>query len=570
MMLERIRVASGALATTARNRDLLRTQLSFGASSASEMALIVAIAVVAFRAGGALQVALITSLRMALPAVAAPVLSVLSDRHRRDRVLLLCGLVRTFSVALAAVLIAWGASLWAIYALVIIAACAFILGRAVNSALTPLLCKSPLELTSAMATRGLLDSLGTLVGPILAALVLAFGSPSAVMFMVAALSFGSSALLAGIRYEAPPRPARPHGFSRLLGDATGGLAAIAKHRDAAVLVALALVQTFTRGCFNVFVVILAFDLLRVGQAGVGVLTAAVGVGAAIASFATFSLVSSRHLAAIEGVGVALWGLPLVVSGAVHSEPGLLVLMAVIGIGNALVDVGLFTLLARLVPEQALGRVFGTFESLIAITVAIGALVTPAAVTHLGLGPSLALLGGLAPVAAAIAFARLARIDRSIVHRDFEIGVLRRVGMLQVLPVPVIESLADHATHSHVAEGQDVVRQGDPGDTFYVIAAGSAIVIQDGAVIARMRHGDCFGEIALLQSTPRTATVHAESDLSLYEIGSDAFLSAIEAYSGSYLAAQSLVRERVAVSARAEQAAQPNAGAVGAAAPAELG
>jgi MFS family permease len=558
MTLNPIRVAIGALATTASNRDLLRTQLSFGTSSASEVALIVAIAVVAFRAGGAVQVALITSLRMALPAVAAPVLGVVSDRYRRDRVLLLCGLVRSLSVALAAIFTAAGASVWAIYPLVIVAACAFILARAVNSALTPLLCKSPLELTSAMATRGLLDSLGTLVGPILAALLLGFASPAAVMFTIAALSFGSTALLAGIRYEAPPRTTRPRGWSRLLADTAGGLGTIARHRDAAVLIALALVQTFTRGCFSVFVVIVAFDLLRLGQAGVGVLTAAVGVGAAVASFATFSLVSSRHLAVIEGVGVALWGLPLVLSGAVHSEPGLLVLMAVIGVGNSLVDVGLFTLLARLVPEQALGRVFGTFESLIAITVAIGALVTPVAVAHLGLGLSLALLGGLAPVAAALAFARLVRIDSSIVHRDFEIGVLRRVGMLQVLPIPVVQNLAEHASHSQVPEGQDVVRQGEAGDTFYVIASGSAAVIQDGAVIAYMRSGDCFGEIAVLRSTPRTATVRAATDLSLYEIGRDAFLSAIQAYSGSYLAAQSLVRERVAVSARAEHAAESEA------------
>jgi CRP-like cAMP-binding protein len=440
----------------------------------------------------------------------------------------------------------------------------------VNSALTPLLCKSPLELTSAMATRGLLDSVGTLVGPIVAALILGFASPYAVMITVAALSFVSSALLAGIRNEAPPRASRPLGWSLLFADTAGGLAAIAKHRDAAVVVVLALVQTFTRGCFSVFVVILAFDLLRVGQAGVGVLTAALGVGAAIGSFATFSLVSSRHLAAIEGVGVALWGMPLVVSGAVHSEPSLLVLMAVIGVGNALVDVGLFTLLARLVPEQALGRVFGTFESLIAFTVAIGALVTPLAVAHLGLGPSLALLGGLAPVAAAFAFARLVRIDRSIARRDYEIGVLRRVGMLQVLPIPVIESLAEHVTHSHVAEGLDVVRQGDAGDTFYVIAAGSAVVIHDGEVIGRMRHGDCFGEIALLRSTPRTATVRAESDLSLYEIGGDDFLLAIEAFSGSYLAAQSLVRERVAVSDQADHAARADAGVLEAAASTELG
>lgn len=549
----RLRAAARAVSATAGNSALLRLQLSFASGWTSEWALIVAIGVVAYRAGGPLQVSVIASLRMAVPALAAPVLSVFSDRFRRDRVLLWSGLVRAAAIGGAAAVIAAGGPPVATYALVIVAACAFILTRAGNSALVPLLCRSPLELTSAMASRGFLDSAGTLLGPIVAAALLAISTPAAVLAIVAILSLGSSLLLVPLRYEAPWRAGRPRALNRLLSDTVEGLAALLGHRDAAVLVGLALVQTFTRGCLNVFLVVLAFEALNSGAAGVGVLTAAVGVGATVASVAAFSLVSSRHLALLEGFGVALWGLPLALSGMVASRPAVLLLMGLIGVGNALVDVGLFTLLARLIPEGLLGRVFGTFESLIALTVAGGALITPVVINLLGLRGALILLGAIAPVATLIAIGRLVRVDRSIVHRDTEIGVLRRVAMLQALPMPVIESLAANVGHAQVGAGLDVVRQGDPGDQFYVIAAGQARVIRDEEQLAELSAGDCFGEIALLHETPRTATVHAQTDLSLYVIGRSEFLSALRGCSASDRAAQSLVHERVSQFSRPDPA-----------------
>jgi hypothetical protein len=219
-------------------------------------------------------------------------------------------------------------------------------------------------------------------------------------------------------------------------------------------------------------------------------------------------------------------------------------MCAVGVGNALVDVGLFTLPARLVPEMLLGRVYGTLESLIAATVALGSLITPLVIAVAGLRGALVVLGLIAPSVIVVSWWRLRRIDRSVVHRDHEIAVLQQVGMLEPLPMPMIENLAVHLTKGLVAEGADVVRQGDPGDLFYVIEDGEADVIGDGRLIQTLRPGDCFGEIALLKDSPRTATVHARTSLQLYMLSRADFLHAVGGYSASRRGAESLLDERL--------------------------
>lgn len=543
-MPARIRASAAALAETMRNPALRRVQLSFASVWTSDWALTVAVGVIAFRDGGAALVGIIAALRMAVPAFVSPFSSALADQLRRDRLLFWACIVRATATALAALLLASRAPMAAVYTLIILAACGFIVVRAASTALVPLLCDSPQELTSAMATRGLLDSTSTLIGPLLAALLLGLSTPAVVIAVTAVLSAASSALLVGLSYDVPARPRSALSLKRLVVDEAEGLRAIQRHRDAAVLIVLALVQTFVRGGLTVFLVVLAFTILHSGQAGVGLLTAAVGAGATVGSVAAFSLVTGHRLALVEGIGVALWGLPLIVSAGVSSGPLLALLLSAIGIGNALADVGGFTLMARLVPEDLLGRLFGTFETLIALSVALGSLLTPLLIAHLGLRAALVIVGLAAPVAVALATPRLLRIDRSVRRLDDEIGVLRRVNMLQSLPMPAIEHLAELVGHVHVREGEFVFHQGDAGDYFYVIQRGGADVVHDGRTVLQLAAGDCFGEVALLRGIARTATVRAQTDLDLHTVGRSAFLLAIAACSASGREAQHLLHERL--------------------------
>jgi MFS family permease len=521
---QRFVLTGRALVASARNRNLLRVQLSFGTSWTAEWAFVVALGVVAYRDGGATTVGLVAFLRMAPPALFAPISSALADRFRRDRVLLCASLARALAIAAATVLLAAGASPVATYALAVVASCAFIVYRPAHSALMPVLCTTPLELMSATMVRGFLDSLSTLVGPAVAAILLSVANAAWAFGFAAALSVLSAVLLINLSYEVPPRLTSAPRLNRFLADAGEGFRALVADSQPRLLVGLALAQTFTRGCLNVLLVVVSFDLLATGATGVGVLTAAVGAGAVIGSVGALTVVTGRRLAAIQGIGVALWGLPLALSGAFPYGPVVLGLMCFIGVGNALVDIGLFTLLARLVPEAVLGRAFGALESLIAFTVAMGSLITPLAIHLLGLRGALLLLGLLAPAGVALAWPRLRAIDASVVHRDAEIAILNRVGVLQPLPMPAIENLAVRAGHMLVPAGEDVVQQGDVGDRFYVIDDGEADVIGDGHLVRTMGPGGCFGEIALLRNTPRTATVRARTELRLVTLERLDFLS----------------------------------------------
>jgi Cyclic nucleotide-binding domain len=295
---------------------------------------------------------------------------------------------------------------------------------------------------------------------------------------------------------------------------------------------------------TVFLVVVAIDLFDMGEPGVGLLTAAVGAGAVASSIGAVRFVKGARLAQLQGLGVVLWGLPLTLSGALPYAPVVVGLMCVIGIGNALVDVGLWTLPARLVPDETLARVFGAAESLTAVSVALGSFVAPLAIELLGIRGALIVLGLLAPALVLLAWRRLKAIDASMAYRDSEVEVLKEVAMFRPLPMAAVDNLARNVEQVDYAAGQVVFHQGDHGDRFYVIADGEAEVIGNGNVIRTLIPGDGFGEIALLRDTTRTATVSARTALRLFTLDRHHFLPAVSGHRSSRDHADLLIGERL--------------------------
>ena len=508
-----------------------------------------ALSVVAFRDGGAAAVGAVAFLRLVPAAVLSPVGAALADRYRRDRVLRWTCAARAVALSACTVTVAVDGPPPLAYTCAALATIAFVVFRPVHSALLPSLCLTPVELTSANVVRGLVDSLATLIGPALAAMLLATAGPATALACAALLTLAAGLALTGLSYDAPPRP--PSGARRrVFGDAMDGFRALPHHPDVFLLVRLTLTQAITRGCFSVLVVVVAIQVLDVGDAGVGVLTAAVGAGAVVGSLAVSLFADGRRLAAVLGVGVALWGLPLAVVGVLPRQGVIVTMLALVGVGNALVDVGIFTLPPRLVPDAVLARLFGALESLGALVVAGACLLTPVLLDLAGVRWTFIVVGALGPVYVTAAWTRLRAIDRTVTRRDHEIGLLDALPMFRPLAMPAIERLADHLDLQTVDAGEHVVTQGDHGDRFYVIEHGTARVVRDGAVRRELADGDSFGEIALLRDVPRTASVIATTPMRLRSLTRDDFLAAVVGPSASRAAAERVASDRLDADARA--------------------
>lgn len=523
--------AAGAFTSNARNPNLRRAQLSFLGAWTAEWAFTVGLGIVAYRDGGAAAVGLVGLVRMAPSAIVAPLLSPLADKGRRERILILVSVLRGAITGAVAVVVGLGGPSQIVYGLAVLSTIAATLYRPAHSALLPSLCHTGYELASANVVRGLLDAAATLVGPLLAALLLQFTGLTVVFAVAAGASLSAAALLWRLTYDAPPRPAAPR-ETALMRSAADGIRVVSKDRDLGLIMGLAAVQSFTRGALTVLTVVVAIELLGTGEPGAGILTAAIGAGAVLGSLAASLLVNTRRLGAWFAIGVALWGLPVMLIGVFPQQVAALALLACVGIGNSLIDLGGFTLLARLAADEVLARVFGVLESLVALSVGVGAIVASLVVDAAGVRPALVTVGLLCPVLAAASWRRLRAMDRSIGVRDNDIDLLHTLAMLNVLPLPAIEQLARGLESVDVRAGQVVFRQGEVGHHYFVIESGEAEVIGDGQVVATLTAGFGFGEIALLRQSRRTATVRAISDLRLKALRSDQFLPAVLGYTPS--------------------------------------
>jgi hypothetical protein len=180
--------------------------------------------------------------------------------------------------------------------------------------------------------------------------------------------------------------------------------------------------------------------------------------------------------------------------------------------------------------------------------AIGSVLVPVLV-HLG-GSRLALLGVAAvlPLAAAAGGRALVTLDAHAPVPVVQIALLRALPLFSELPAPAVEGLAAALTPAELPAGAVLIRQGEPGDAYYAIAAGQLDVVQDGRLVRRCGRGEGVGEIALLRAVPRTASVVAHTPATVYRLAREPFLTAILGHAATQRQAHSMADAQLAADA----------------------
>jgi hypothetical protein len=252
---------------------------------------------------------------------------------------------------------------------------------------------------------------------------------------------------------------------------------------------------------------------------------------------TVGAAASNRLGTLFGFGIAAWGLPIVLAGLVLHSWIAIAAFAVMGAANALVDVAGFTLLQRLVPDQLLARVLTVTEAAFALAVAVGSLITAPLLSALGNAGTIVAIGCVLPVVVAAYVVRLRAIDADIRVRSDRIELLRQVSTLRLLPIAAIEGLALNLRRVRLTAGCRVFEAGDPGDGFYIIETGKVAIVKQGRDVSRLGPGDSFGEIALLRSIPRTATVRVIEDAAFAVVSGPRFVAAVSGFSATSTAVE---------------------------------
>jgi MFS family permease len=534
----RARQVLGALGSALRNPNVRRAELAWGAAIAAEWAHFVAFGVYAYNVGGPAAVGLAGLIRLLPAAIAAPFAASLGDRFPRERFLLALTLIA--SLALGASAIAFFADVESlVFAFAALLGFAVTLIRPALQALLPSLARTPEELIASNGATSTIESLGTLVGPLIAGLLVSVADAGIVFATGAAAFFVAALLLVAVRVEDRVSLIAPDEDARKA--LAAGFGAIARMPRLRLVVSLIFAQAFVRGCLNVLIVVAAFQVLDAGGEAVGYMTAALGVGGLIGAIGAVAL-GGRRLAVPFGIALVFWGLPIALMGPLSDLAFALLMLAIVGAANSVEDVAAFTLLQRLIPDRILTRVFGVVWSLAMGGVAIGSIAAPALVEAVGPRQAFVAVGAILPLLTLATYRKLADIDRDAAPVP-ELEFVQRVPMFQPLSVAAKERVAANLMSRSVEAGEVVIRAGERGDRFYIIGDGAFEITAEG-LRTTADQGDYFGEIALLRDVPRTATVTALADSRVYVLQRDDFLAAVTGHAAARAAAHRVAEERL--------------------------
>jgi MFS family permease len=466
---------------------------------------------------------------------------IVADRFDRRMILLTTDIIRGLLMVVMAVLSASGAPVWTIIGLAILGTCASAFFGPAITAYLPVVVGDEADLGPANSAWGILDNLAFIIGPAVAGLLIA-ASGLTLAFVINATSFAVIAVVLATLPSA--RRQEPSETKALAADSKAG-APVAAGRSATLAdaargswgpLALDFATSFGGGALGVLTVLIAIEVLGAGEAAAGYLNAATGVGGVVAGFLAGGLVARRLDLPIVA-GAAVGGVALAVLALARDLPLALVAIAFAVGALLLLDIVNVTLVQRVVPDELRGRSMGLIQTSGTIAAALGSLVGPILAAVVGVPLVLVLLG---VSVAGISLLALVLTRRSGGLEPTAIDP-RRLAILagsifRTLPPARLETAARRLEPMTVEAGQVVVEQGALADRFFLIEEGRFLVSRNGPTgereeLRRMGAGEGFGQLGILGSGVRTATVTAETDGRLWALDRDAFLELVSSGPG---------------------------------------
>ena len=535
----------GSFRTVLADRNLRRVELAFLGFNMTEFATWIAILVYAFERGGAAEMGAVSAILLVPSAVVAPLAAYAGDRFRRDRVLAVDYVVQGLALGATAATLYADAPAWLVYAAATVASISITFTRPAQNSLLPALTATPGDLTAANVVSGVVEGMGKMLGPIIAGILLGTSGSAAVFAAFAVVTLIGALLVARLRVDvAAVTPEARIDAADVFHETLRGFETLRRASEPRLVVLLLSAGVIVVGALDVLFVATAIDLLDIGAGGAGFLSAAFGAGAIVGAASTIMLVGRRRLTPSLAGGAVLFGAPIGLVAVAPSAVSAPVLFAAAGAGRSVGDVSGRTLLQRISPNDVLSRVFGVLEGLMMLALVVGSVGAAVLIEVSGVQTALVVVGAFLPIIILVSSGRLLSIDRSAEAPDAEIlRLLRAIPFFAPLPAPSMERVMADVIARDAAAGDVLIREGDPGDLFYVIVEGTVEINRGGEHVSEQGPGAYVGEIALLRDVPRTASVTAKTPLRLLALEREPFLLAVTGHPVSHDAARAVATAR---------------------------
>ena len=532
----------GVFATAFRNPLLMRLELAWAAYNGAEWAVWVSLLVYGYGVAGATGAGVMALVQLIPCAILSPYLGALADRRRPGRVLLAAYLIQGFAMAAVAAAMAADAPAPVVFGLAVFVNLGISIPRPAQSALLPSVVRTPLELTAANVVSSWMDNGSALVAPALAGVLMGIGGTELAIGVLAVFAFAAAALVLPV--PGPPPIEAAGGGVSLTAQVVAGFKSVRGQKGVRLLVGLLGAQYILVGALDVLYVVLAISVLGMGESGAGYLNSAFGAGGLLGAMITVLLVARRRLTPALVAGMATAALALGVLGVYPTVISAFALLAMAGVGRALMDVTGRILLQRSAGPEVMANVFSMLESLMNVGLAIGSILVPVLV---GLSGARAALIGTGLVFLAIlglTWRGLRSVDAAADVPHVEIRLLQSIPLFSRLPAPQLEGLARALEPTAYAAGETVMCEGEAGDFYCAIAEGEVEVMHAGKEVARLGRGEGFGEIALIEDVPRTATVVTCTATEVYCLQKEPFIVALTGHLPAKDAAAAVVTRRL--------------------------